>query len=252
MRIVWEISEDDIARVKAIVEQQKDNALVLRRVQRNLASTKPLPQKDRVWRETVMCLLTTRQRSGPMSAVARFGRIRPFLLSYAVCRQQRNLKSFAVKVISQFGGIRWPLKHGAEIAENFRRLEVGLWLRLLSEMRRLTGRAPREVEVDVAAFIDQSLTGFGPKQARNLLQDLGLTRYEIPIDSRVSKWLKNFGFPVSLSPSALSDPDYYHFISTALVELCKRSEVFPCILDASIFSHADEVEPWTKETVARE
>ena len=33
--------------------------------------------------------------------------------------------------------------------------------------------------------MSERLAGFGPKQARNLLQGLGLTRYEIPIDSRI-------------------------------------------------------------------
>jgi hypothetical protein len=34
-----------------------------------------------------------------------------------------------------------------------------------------------------AEMINDTLLGFGPKQSRNLLQRLGLTKYEIPIDS---------------------------------------------------------------------
>jgi hypothetical protein len=33
--------------------------------------------------------------------------------------------------------------------------------------------------------------GVGPTQARNLLQSLGLTWYEIPLDSRVVRWLRD-------------------------------------------------------------
>lgn len=248
MRIVWEISEDDIARVQSIVDEQKNDPFVFRRVQRNLASAKPPLRKERVWQELVNCLLTTQQRSGPMSAVARFARTRPFPLSYTVCRKRRNLESFAVQVISKFGGIRWPPKLGAEIAENFSKLEGELWSRVLKEMRRLIDHPSRATEVEVANFLDQSLVGFGPKQARNLLQDLGLTRYEIPIDSRIAKWLKDIGFPASLSPAALSDRDYYHFISTAVVELCKRSGVLPCVFDAAVFSSFDDG-MWTEEMV---
>jgi hypothetical protein len=34
---------------------------------------------------------------------------------------------------------------------------------------------------------------------------VGLSRFEVPIDSRITKWLNDFGFPVKLAPSALPD-----------------------------------------------
>lgn len=81
--------------------------------------------------------------------------------------------------------------------------------------------------------------GFGPKQSRNLLQGLGLTKYEIPIDSRITKWFNEFGFPVKLSASALSDLNYYKFVSKGLRELCDACNIYPCLLDAAIFSSFD-------------
>jgi hypothetical protein len=174
MRVRWEISGDDVVRVKSIIQQQKDNPFVLVRAQRNLAATKTPVRKESFWRVLVSCLLTTQQRSGPASAVRRFVNTRPFPLSYAVCCEQQRLQAFAVRVISKFGGIRRAPTLGEQIAENFNRLEGGLWARVLSEVRRLNAHVPREVEVEVAEFIDQSLAGFGPKQARNLLQILGL------------------------------------------------------------------------------
>ena len=39
-------------------------------------------------------------------------------------------------------------------------------------------------ERETARWIASRLVGFGPKQSRNLLQSLGLGRYEIPLDSR--------------------------------------------------------------------
>lgn len=53
-----------------------------------------------------------------------------------------------------------------------------------------------ETERHAVRFIDEHYQGFGPKQSRNLLQGLGLSRFEIPIDSRITKWLNEFGFPV--------------------------------------------------------
>ncbi len=66
-------------------------------------------------------------------------------------------------------------------------------------------------ERHAAHMVDALLAGFGPKQARNLLQVLGLTQHEIPLDSRVAKWLKSFGFPAPVSAAALSDADFYDF-----------------------------------------
>jgi thermostable 8-oxoguanine DNA glycosylase len=84
--------------------------------------------------------------------------------------------------------------------------------------------------------------GFGPKQARNFLQALGLTRYEIPIDSRVTDWLNRNGFPLELTAAALADRNYYLFILDAIQRLCEKAEIFPCLLDAAIFSAADSSE----------
>ena len=57
---------------------------------------------------------------------------------------------------------------------------------------------------------------------------------------RLIKWLNDFGFPIHLSASALSDPDYYHFISDGIQALCKKANVYPCIFDAAVFSSYDK------------
>ena len=95
---------------------------------------------------------------------------------------------------------------------------------------------------------DHDFHGFGPKQARNLLQSLGLTRHEIPIDSRIAKWLNDFGFPVRLSASALGDRHYYAFVMDGVQALCRASEVAPCVLDAAIFASFDGG-GWTEENI---
>ena len=62
---------------------------------------------------------------------------------------------------------------------------------------------------------------------RNLLQSLALSRFEIPIDSRITKWLNTFGFPVTLSSMVLADRDYYLFVSDGIQRLCEASGVMP-------------------------
>ena len=72
-----------------------------------------------------------------------------------------------------------------------------------------------------------------------MLQALNLTRHEIPIDSRVTSWLNDFGFPLHLNAAALADPNYYSFVSDGIRHLCERSGVLPCVLDAAVFSLRD-------------
>ena len=93
-----------------------------------------------------------------------------------------------------------------------------------------------------AEMIADELKGFGPKQSRNLLQILGLSMYELPIDSRVIKWLTNFGFPIIISTKGLQDNNYYNFIMDAIQNLCEQSKVIPCLLDAAIFENGDKGE----------
>ena len=88
----------------------------------------------------------------------------------------------------------------------------------------------------MAKLLKENLKGIGPKQSRNLLQDLGVTSYETPIDSRIIKWLNNFGFPIPLSSQALQDEHYYNFVSDILFQLCEKANIKPCILDAAVFS----------------
>jgi hypothetical protein len=72
---------------------------------------------------------------------------------------------------------------------------------------------------------------------------MGLTRYEIPLDSRVTSWLNEFGFPIRLSAQGLADPAYYDLVSEGLQALCKKARVMPCVLDAAVFGSFDE-EAW--------
>lgn len=248
MRVLWQISAADIAAVREIVQRQQDSPFMKDRIRRNLASTKPRVDKSRFWREMVSCLLTTQQRSGPTSPITRFICARPFPLAYDVCRARADVEQFALGALSEFGGIRRAPTLSAQIAENLSKLEQELWDATLAKLEPLYASPDREVEVSAAQFIDVNFRGFGPKQARNLLQGLGLTRYEIPIDSRIAKWLVDLGFPVALSPAALGDARYYDFISSAIQKLCAESDVFPCVLDAAVFSSFDKM-AWTHEAM---
>jgi len=107
-------------------------------------------------------------------------------------------------------------------------------------LRKASKNHTLEMETEAADFIDDCLHGFRSKQSRSLLHNLGLTKYETPIDSRITRWLNDFiGFPVYLSATALADLSYYKFVSEGFRELCAASDPYPCMLDAAIFSSFD-------------
>jgi len=248
MDIEWRISRKDVARIKALTRQQRGNALVRARTAANLAQSKPQIRRKRFWYQMVSMRLTSLQRSGPDSHVARFIRTDPFPVSYdATCRAPR-VRPFIAGALRDSGGIRFGGTIAKQLAANFRLLEEGEWAHALKQCNRLTRPVPQTAEREVADYIQQTCYGFGPKQPRNFLQALGLTRYEIPIDSRVTDWLNEFGFPVKLSAAGLADINYYNFVSDGVQALCAKCGVFPCVLDAAIFALKDG-DAWNEDNV---
>lgn len=239
MKLDWRISRGDVARVKALVNQQAASELVRWRKAKNLANTKPQVRQSRFWRAMATMRLTSIQKSGPNSYVARFNRRRPFPLSYETLCGTRYPERFITATLKSAVGIRFANVIAHQLAANLDLLENGEWSRALKECNRLSRPVSSAVEIEVANYIEDKFDGFGPKQSRNLLQALGLTRYEIPIDSRVTEWLNEFGFPFRLSAAALADHNYYEFVSKGIKVLCAKSGVYPCILDAAIFSLKD-------------
>lgn len=243
MKLTWEIEEKDIRKIKDFIKHHEDNPFVKLRVNRNLNNSRRKFSPDLFWCKLITCLLTTQQKSGPKSPVHRFIHTKPFPLTLDCCSSKRNLRSFCEKTIKEFGGIRMHVTISDSIIRNLEILNSGFWCIAKDIHNKLTHTNSINIERESAKIISDNLRGFGPKQSRNLLQSLGLTRYEIPIDSRVTKWLNEFGFPVYLSATMLSDQHYYDFIMDGIQQLCQKCEIYPCILDAAIFASFDK-EPW--------
>ena len=248
MRLLWQIDSEDIARVRAFYEKHCDNPFVKSRISTNLRADKPPISKGEFWDRMVGCLLTTQQRSGPGSAVTKFLLTKPSPLNYSMYDEQDELAEFTRAVLTNFGGLRRSTTIGKELAVNMSFLRDGGWEPTLQHLDDLRTTSSPETEKRAAAFIDDKFKGFGPKQSRNLLQGLGLSRFEIPIDSRITKWLNAIGFPVKLTASALQDRNYYNFVSDGFQKLCEACDIMPCVLDAAIFSSFDEGK-WTEENV---
>lgn len=235
MKLSWQIEPEDVERVAAFYGEYESHSFVLKRKRRNLESPRPEITRAVVWEVLVSCLLTTQQRSGSESQIQKFLDVKPFPLSYDFCLNCKGLNSEAHNIFKKFGGIRRGPTIAGEIQTNLSILEKSLWPELLQRMEQLKAGPDARLEKQAAHFIDESLKGFGPKQSRNLMQWLGLSRYEIPIDSRVTKWLNQFGFPMQISAAALSIPACYDLISEGIQALCARANIMPCLLDAAIF-----------------
>ena len=248
MKIVWEIDAGDIARVKRFFDLHGDNPFVRGRIATNLGDHKPPVTEELFWEVMIACLLTTQQRSGPGSHVTRFILSSPFLLRHEVCRGQPDLDVFVTRVLSEFGGLRRSTAIGREARANSTYLQNGGWQATVEVLERVRLHPGPETERQAARFVDEKFKGFGPKQSRNLLQGLGLSRFEVPIDSRITKWLNEFGFPVTLTAGALADRNYFEFVSDGFQRLAEACGIAPCVLDAAIFSSFDDG-GWTEENV---
>jgi hypothetical protein len=176
--------------------------------------------------------------------------ITPYPLDFDKISLANDPRSAIETAIRNSGGIRFHGKIATDLAENFSKLEDAYWDETLNRCNQLTGQGTSQSsERSVAHFIADTFRGFGPKQSRNLLQALGLTRYEIPIDSRITKWLRKSNFPVPISASLLADPDYYDFVLDGFQKLSAAADIFPCELDAIIFAQADNG-AWSLQDIA--
>jgi hypothetical protein len=248
MRIDCIIDDEDVGRAKEFFERHRENWFVKNRIKCNLRPDKLPVSVETFWEILVGCLLTTQQRSGPGRPVNRFFNTRPYLLPYQNCCDRNDLAEFALGVFKQFGGLRRTTKIGNELAYNMGYLKNGGWSATVDKLENVRLICTPNAERDAAEFLADRLEGFGPKQSRNLLQWTGLSCYEIPIDSRITRWLNEFGFPFKLSASALSDPNYYNLVSVGFQRLCEACEIKPCVLDAAIFASCDG-NTWTEENV---
>lgn len=239
MDIRWQFSKRDIREVQELVRFHRKDFFVSHRIARNLRGNRPGLTPSRCWHALLMCLLTTQQRSGPDSPIQRVLTSRPFVLKLGIVKKKRNPSRFLAKTLRSYGGIRRVDTIGVQAAENLPWFSGSEWRELKRQLISLNSSRGYSREREVANWLANEFRGLGPKQSRNFLQCLGLTRYEIPIDSRITKWLNEFGFPVVLNAASLSDPYYFAFVNDGVRELCKAAGTFPCVLDAVVFSRVD-------------
>jgi hypothetical protein len=239
MNLTWQIDAMDIEKVKNFFDRWSNDPFVRLRKKRNLDTPRPTISRIQTWMALVGCLLTTQQRSGPGSAVKRLMDTAPFPLKYDECCNKAEIDNFAREMLTSFGGIRRAPTISTQLASNHRTLEEGLWEPILNFANQVNLADNPSLEREASHFLANHLDGIGPKQSRNLLQAIGVSKYEIPIDSRITKWLNKNLLKFHLSANMLSDASYYDMVSDGVQLLCKQAEIYPCMLDAAIFTSFD-------------
>jgi hypothetical protein len=241
MRVWIEHSERDVERVRALVTRPE----LQRRIENRRADWATCPDEITdagLWHAMIACLVTSQQRSGPGSLVEAFLSLDPLPISLEACRQAEDVAVFVAQALAA-ARLRFGPKIGKFCQRNlsvFGEHRVALALDSLRDL--LADPTPARERATARLFQNDAahgLFGVGPKQSRNLLLNLGLMRHELPLDSRVSKWMREnlseAGSRLVLSSTALLDEDYYSFVLDAVQRLCDDVGVLPSDFDAAAF-----------------
>ncbi len=227
----------DSSLILEVVNQTKAKEWVAERILYAERREAVLPSKEELWNQLVLALLTSQQRSTMGSAVDLFAQCEPFPL---------NLQNYEGMTDDEVRDVLKSFRFGRRVTEYLRINHEtlfgkdGIWEDLHHVMEGLVLQQESEPTISSktlerrAANLLCSLSGIGPKQSRNLLQELGLTRYEIPLDSRVTGWLgENLGWNIPISD--LSEAEGYEFWLDRLQSVCEEAGVLPTVFDAAAF-----------------
>jgi thermostable 8-oxoguanine DNA glycosylase len=233
MELIWKLSDSDINKVRDYVNTNK-NQNVERIINRNINHIDRIIDKDSLLRTMLICLLSSETDSYPENKIEQMLIKRPSLLNYQYLFKVRNIEFLLQQVFQTFGITKYVNKVPKYFSTNFEFLEESDWILESDLNRSLEQELTKFDERRLADMVDKSFKGFGSKEARCFLLALGVTKYEIPIDFKLIKWLENFCFPIKFSKTALQDVLFYHFVSDGIQKLCEISEIYPCILYTSI------------------
>jgi hypothetical protein len=157
------------------------------------------------------------------------------LLRVDFCKNHSDLGEYAASEIAQ-ARLRRNVVVAKQIVHAMGQLDAGGWGELRDALATIFSHTTVKKERTVARLLQSRFIGIGPKQSRNLIQWLGLSRYEVPLDSRMANRLKKLDFPVPVAAAALSDEDYYCFVEDGLQLLMAKLNIYPCQFDACVFA----------------
>lgn len=235
MEVRWHITKKDLMRIEDFLAPFRYHRVVTERIERNVRRRGIDLTRATFWRALIGCLATTRQRSGTGTAVEKFVKSDDEILQFAFCARHSDIAAYAAAHLSEIG-LRRNETISQEIEFALNRLRRKGWAGVQAGLNTLKSHTTVRKERSVAQMLQERFKGIGPKQSRNLIQWLGLSRYEIPIDSRMTNRLRELGFPVPVGAAALADEEYYCYVEDGIQLLAKRLGIYPCEFDACVFA----------------
>ena len=233
MELVWKLSDSDITKVREFVQANMTPS-VERIIARNINHIDRVIDKNSLLRTMLICLLASETDSFPEHIVAKMFHKKPYFLDYEYIFKIHNIENAFYEIFQKFGNTKYIRKVPKYFSTNFESLEETNW-DLESEINNsIRKELTKNDERKLADIVDRSFKGFGSKEARSFLLALGVSKFEIPIDHKLIRWLEKFNFPIKFTKTALQDIFFYHFVSDGIQKLCEVSGIYPCVLYASI------------------
>ena len=251
-----DVTAVEIEAVRSVVSSQRNNPFFQRRHHRNVLNPPLHFSNAAFWKQMIVCMCTSVQPSGPNSRLSQLAREKPFALNLAFCESKTDVRSYAEGTLRKHG-LRFGPKIAKQIEVNLVWLRNGGWQTAETQFRavlELSIGSPPSTRIAAerkasSALMGRAgaLAGFGPKQARNLWQCLGVTQYEIPLDSRICNWMNALRSSVPIDPKHLyASVPYYEATMSRIQEICAAAEVLPCLFDAAVFAKADS-DQWQED-----
>lgn len=250
------VAAGEIDAVRNVVAELRNTPFFQLRYRRNILNPPRQFSNEQFWKQMIVCMCTSVQPSGPNSRISKFARETPFALNLAVCEFEINLRTYAETTIRS-RGLRFGSKIAKQVEANLTWLRNGGWQAvqaLFTMVINLPAGSPPSKRIAAERIASRTLmgrnhglAGFGPKQARNLWQCLGVTQYEIPLDSRICAWMNALPSSPRVNPVRLySSVRYYEATMSRIQAICEAAAVLPCEFDAAVFASAD-AEAWPED-----
>ena len=237
MKAEWSIDKGILQNIQKVIDDNIEKPFVQERKKKNVEKKGIELSKNIIWKALVGCEITTQQKSGNDSFVYEFLKSISFVLSYDDCKES-TVQSIADELSRNY--LRNNVRVASFLKEITDNLENGGWEELIKNLEFLRNEHTVQDEIHVASFCSNSYKGIGLKQSRNFLQWLGLTEYEIPIDSRVLKMLKKCQVNFVPGASALQDEATYLYLEKGIQSVCEELKIKPCVLDACFFANFEK------------
>ena len=239
MKAIMEIEKNDIQAVKKIIQDESHNGFVKNRMD---IINRPKTTNEDFWHAIIIGILTSHQKSGPDSQVAKILSKKPFQFSISILSSEKHVQSYVLGVLNSYKVIRFTNRISKFVHSNYFTFihEKEQINEMISSIVNSTEDDRAFFERKFCLFLIDKFKGIGPKQSRNVIQAIGLSKYEIPIDSRFIKWIKRFmNYELPLNSILLSSEDYYSLTLEIIQKMCKNADTIPAIFDACVFSSFD-------------